>query len=224
MASQQASQLRLVTYLKKEKLAKSARVIKAFEETDRIHFTNGAAGTYNDNPLGIGLSQTISAPHMHAMCLELMASHTPETEARVLDVGCGSGYLTAALARLVGDRGLVVGIDRFQALVDRSRGNIEASFGVPLSEIPTIKLALADGWKGFAEHAPYHTIHVGAAASAIPKPLLEQLVIGGRLIIPVGEDDQSLMVIDRLDETQWNQKIVCGVRYVPLVEGLADEP
>ena len=121
---------------------------------------------------------------------------------------------------MVGPSGKVVGIDRFQELVDRTKNNIEADFGRSIDEIPQLVLTHADGWKGYPPCAPYDAIHVGAAASDIPRPLLDQLKPGGRLIIPVGTDDQALIMITKQDDGEFVHRLVCGVRYVPLVPGL----
>ena len=114
-----------------------------------------------------------------------------------------------------------MGIDRLPALVDASRRHIEADFGRPLGELPNLQLLYADGWQGHSSEAPYDAIHVGAAAESVPEQLVDQLKVGGRLIIPVGVDEQALLLLIKDPDGGLVRKLVCGVRYVPLVRGLA---
>ena len=118
---------------------------------------------------------------------------------------------------------MVVGIDRFQGLVDMTKRHIEADFGKPLSQLSNIRLLQADGWKGYSKLAPYDAIHVGAAAESIPHALVDQLKPGGRMIIPVGVDDQALLLLIKQEDGSLVRKMICAVRYVPLVKGLASK-
>merc|ERR1719375_58127 len=129
---------------------------------DRGQFVpeNLMSAAYEDRPLQIGHGATISAPHMHGMALELL-SPALRPGARVLDVGCGSGYLCAALAHMVGPDGLVVGIDYLSALVDLARKNLSRAHGDLLAS-GRLKLLRGDGWAGSPDHAPFDAIHVGA--------------------------------------------------------------
>ena len=226
----------LVAHLINTRRLSHPRAIRALSLTDRGIYTDRNENSYEDRPLTIGLSQTISAPHMHAMCLDLLAPCIPRRGGRVLDIGCGSGYLTAALMRLVLDHGedgivttpdgvegaeIVVGIDRLLPLVEMARRHLAEDFPSGLPE-SFVKLIQTDGWLGYPVAAPFHAIHVGAAAESVPQPLLDQLAPNGRLIIPVGTAAQGLLVIDRdpSDQKKFHQRTVCGVRYVPLVKGL----
>eukprot|EP01104_Vermistella_antarctica_P000532 TRINITY_DN1068_c0_g1_i2.p1 TRINITY_DN1068_c0_g1~~TRINITY_DN1068_c0_g1_i2.p1 ORF type:complete len:155 (+),score=19.99 TRINITY_DN1068_c0_g1_i2:396-860(+) len=153
---------------------------------------------------------------MHAMCLELLLDHL-EPGANALDVGSGSGYLTACMGELVGEEGHVLGIDVIPELVRWANGNLQSDKPDLLAS-GRVRVILGDGWKGEPKVGPFDAIHVGAAAASIPRPLMEQLKPGGRLIIPVGSQAQELLQIDRLEDGSFKETVVCGVRYVPLVK------
>lgn len=134
---------------------------------------------YSDTPQSIGFNATISAPHMHAYCLELMGDHL-KPGSRVLDVGCGSGYLTACFAKMVGKQGRVIGMEHLQGLVDLSINNIQKSNGDMLES--NVKIVLGDGRCGVKGEI-FDAIHVGAASPAIPFALVDQLAMPGRLVM-----------------------------------------
>lgn len=209
----------LIYTLRSYGLVKSKRVEAAMRAVDRGHYSTDPDQAYCDRPHGIGCSQTISAPHMHAMCLELLLDHAVPG-AKVLDVGSGSGYLTACLGHLVGDQGKVIGIDRIPELVEWGTNNIRKD-SPQLLEKRVVEIRNVDGWEGVKDEAPFDAIHVGAAAATLPQPLVDQLRPGGRLIIPVGRDDQELLQVDKQADGSIVQQRVLGVRYVPLVPGLA---
>ncbi|CAN0486824.1 unnamed protein product, partial [Ectocarpus sp. 12 AP-2014] len=119
----------------------------------------------------IGFRATISAPHMHAHALEVLSLAIPMDGGRVLDVGVGSGYLAAALSRMVGAGGVVYGLDYIQQLVELSRTNLDKDDSTMLSS-GRVVLKTADGWRGWPENGPYDAIHVGAAAESIPMDLV----------------------------------------------------
>lgn len=200
---------------------------------------------YEDSPQPIGYHATISAPHMHAHVLEdllpplMQASKKDPTKPlKLLDVGCGSGYLTAVFGRMLGlvkGRGKVFGIDVIPELVAMSRNNIQEEDG-DLFDSKTVEVMIGDGWKGYPDGAPYTVIHVGAAAATFPKALLNQLQLGGVMVIPVGPDGgiQHLYRVERVGdrgeivgesndsskgfvEDDYEIQKLLGVRYVPLV-------
>ncbi|TRY78796.1 hypothetical protein TCAL_15326 [Tigriopus californicus] len=142
----------------------SEPVAEAMLQVDRADFCGQSP--YADSPQSISHNATISAPHMHAYVLELLQDQL-RPGSRALDVGSGSGYLTACMAKMVGDNGTVVGIDHIHELVSFGTKNIGKSHSYEL-EKGTIKLIVGDGRKGFPSEGPYNAIHVGAAAECIP--------------------------------------------------------
>ncbi|CAM9670602.1 unnamed protein product [Ectocarpus fasciculatus] len=219
----------LVKNLVDSSLVRSARVVKAMETTDRGFYTpqdayedrqEGGAREINDP---IGFRATISAPHMHAHALEVLSPAIPVDGGRVLDVGVGSGYLAAALSRMVGAGGVVYGLDYIQQLVGLSRTNLDTDDSTMLSS-GRVVLKTADGWRGWPENGPYDAIHVGAAAESIPMDLVAQLKVGGRMVVPVGppSETQMLVQVDRVKDTgpiseSFTTEGLMSVVYVPLV-------
>lgn len=211
-----------------EKLA-SAGIVKASVNkqalllVDRRNYVLNEDSSYADSPQPIGYGATISAPHMHAHVLEdllpplLRASKKDPTKPlSILDVGCGSGYLTAVFGRMVepkGNRkapslsssvlndGKVYGIDVVPELVEMSKTNVLKEDG-DLFDSKTVDVRVGDGWKGYPEGSPYQAIHVGAAAATFPKELMKQLVVGGVMVIPVGPDGgtQYLYQVERVSD------------------------
>lgn len=196
----------------------SGRAMEAMRSVDRADFVPGDGLPYVDSPQRIGYRATISAPHMHAMALKLLSGQLrPGTKA--LDVGCGSGYLCAAMALMVGEEGRVVGIDYIEPLVELSRENISKSHKDLLAS-QRIRLEVGDGWKGWPDEAPFDAIHVGAAAPTVPLALVEQLAAGGRMVVPVGEQggEQHLTQVDKDEDGHVWARTLGSVVYVPLVK------
>lgn len=163
---------------------------------------------YEDNSLPIGKSQTISQPFIVALMTQLLTQLPRQT---VLEVGTGSGYQTAVLARLC-ER--VYSIERIQALMPKARERLSAL------SLKNIKMRHGDGYAGWAENAPFDGILVTAAPTSMPEQLLQQLAVGGRLIVPVGDgDEQLLKVIDRTSDG-FIESVHDRVRFVPLVGGV----
>jgi len=207
----------LIDNLKRAQLISSKVVEDAMRAVDRKRFvpTQLADAAYEDSPLPIGHNATISAPHMHAMCLELLKDNL-KPGSIALDVGSGSGYLTAAMANMVAPTGHVYGVEHIKELVQSSIKAVEAD--PKTAKIITLKAT--DGRLGYPDAAPFDAIHVGAASPNVPKALVEQLRVGGRMVIPVGPQhgDQYLLLVEKKSESEIKESIVTGVRYVPLTD------
>lgn len=162
---------------------------------------------YGDHPLPIGLGQTISQPYIVALMVAAAAIGPGD---RVLEIGAGSGYAAAILGHVAGE---VVSVECHAALADQARQRI-AALG-----LDRVTIVEGDGSKGWPARAPYDAILAAAAASHVPRALLDQLRCpGGRLVIPVGSDgdSQRLMKIVRTGEDDFATTDLGGVRFVPL--------
>ncbi len=166
---------------------------------------------YGDYPLTIGHNQTISQPYIVAVMTELL---DPQPTDKVLEVGTGSGYQAAVLSGLV-DR--VVTIEIVSPLAERSR-KLLAELGYDNVEVIT-----GDGYGGRPEEAPFDAVIVTAAPEQVPEPLLEQLKVGGRMVIPVGDFYQELKVIERTEEG-FETRTVFAVRFVPMTGEVQKKP
>jgi len=184
------------------------RVIGVMREVPRHLFLDEAFRTqaYDDNPLPIGEKQTISQPYIVALMTEALKLTGTE---KVLEIGTGSGYQTAVLARLADQ---VYSIERIPSLAKRARKIFDSL------KCTNIVVTISDGTLGWNEHAPYDGIIVTAAAPRPPKALLDQLGKGGRLVIPVGDEfSQNLMVYIREDDGQFATENLGGCRFVKLI-------
>ncbi|KAK6153254.1 hypothetical protein DH2020_012893 [Rehmannia glutinosa] len=205
----------MVEHLRSYGVIRSKKVAEVMETIDRALFVPEGTPPYVDSPMQIGYNATISAPHMHAMCLELLENHL-KPGMHALDVGSGTGYLTACFAVMVGPQGRAVGVEHIPELVESSIKNIEKSAAAPLFKEGSFSVHVGDGRQGWPEFAPYDAIHVGAAAPEIPPALIEQLRPGGRLVIPVGNIFQDLQVVDKNTDGTLSVRSETSVRYVPL--------
>ena len=208
----------LIQSLIKKGYLHSKSVIKSMMELPREEFLpeKNRSKAYMDSPQQLIKDQTISAPHMNAIMCEVLEL---EPGQNVLEIGTGSGYHAALCALIVGNPnkdgviGHVYTIERIKELVDFANDNIKR---VGLSHLITV--IHGDGTLGYPEKAPYDRILVTAAGPQIPKPLIEQLKVGGLLCIPIGPDrfSQKLVLIKK-KETGIEEKEICGVVFVPLI-------
>jgi protein-L-isoaspartate(D-aspartate) O-methyltransferase len=158
---------------------------------------------YRDGPLSIGRGQTISQPYIVALMTALIE---PEPSMRVLEIGTGSGYQAAVLAECVAD------VYTIEIIPELGRQAAERLKGLSYTNIHT---HIGDGYDGWPEEAPFDGIVVTAAPSKIPEPLLDQLAVGGRLVIPVGRGSQDLVVVTRTEQGL-EQRVETPVRFVPM--------
>ena len=183
-------------------------VLAAMEQVPRHAFVpaDEQHHAYDDGPLPIGDGQTISQPYVVAWMTELCGGASGQ---RVLEIGTGCGYQAAVLAE-VGHR--VWSIEIVPALAARARVTLER-----LGYLDRVTLRAGDGYRGWPEAAPFDRIVLTAAPERVPEPLLRQVRVGGRMILPVGPAaDQRLLVLDRVDPTTWERTEVGAVRFVPM--------
>jgi len=187
------------------------RVLGAMRRIPRHRFVpeGHRALAYEDRPLPIGHSQTISQPFVVAFMTERLALAGSE---RVLEVGTGSGYQTAVLAELARE---VWSIEIVPELASGARELLRAL------GYANVRVRAGDGYQGWPEAAPFDAILVAAAPDHVPRPLLDQLAPGGRMILPVGEDQQNLLLVRRTPEG-FVQEEVLPVRFVPMT-GIAEQ-
>ncbi len=184
---------------------RNPRVLAAMRKVPRHLFVpvDRVLAAYDDTPLPIGLGQTISQPYIVAFMTEALEL-TPQD--RVLEVGTGSGYQAAVLAELVRD---VYTIEIVQPLAKEAEERLR-SLGYK-----NVHLRIGDGYRGWPEAAPFDAIMVTAAPDHVPQPLVDQLRLGGRLVLPVGRHEQDLI---RLRKTTkgLTREILLPVRFVPM--------
>ena len=183
------------------------KVIEAFERVQREDFVPVASASlaYEDIPLPIGDGQTISQPYIVAIMASALELRRTD---KVLEIGTGSGYQAALLAELAGQ---VVTVERINALADAARGRLE-NLGYS-----NVKVYLAGTELGWSEESPYNAIIVAAGAPKLPRELVGQLTVGGRLVIPVGSmESQELMKIVRTEDG-FSVRTLGSCRFVPLI-------
>jgi len=198
----------MVTRQLRRRGIRDERVLEAMATTPREQFVPGVPTSlaYDDRALPIDAGQTISQPYMVARMTELLRVEPGD---RVLEIGTGSGYQAAVLARLGAE---VTSIERLPDLAESARAALR---GVG---IEGVDVRVGDGSNGDPDGAPWDGIVVTAAAPAIPDPFREQLADGARLVIPVGpRDQQDLIVVERRGPNDWQEWSDGAVVFVPLV-------
>ena len=192
---------------------RTQEVYDAMMKVDRADFA--PRNPYENNPQVIPCNVVISAPLLHAYCLEALKDKL-KPGCKALDIGFGSGYLTVAMSKMMNDKGCVVGIEHMKELYDYGKYNISKHHKDLLTD-KKIELILGDGRKGCKEKAPFDCIHVGAAAMEPPREYLEQLKPGGLLVMPLGpKGDQYIYIIEKTPNKKPIKGI--GVRYVALTD------
>jgi protein-L-isoaspartate(D-aspartate) O-methyltransferase len=182
------------------------RVLTAMEQVPRHRFVpdDVRAAAYDDRPLPIGEGQTISQPYIVGLMTELLALKPSD---KVLEIGTGSGYQAAVLSRLVAQ---VYTIEIVKPLGEQARSTLERL------GYANVHTRIGDGYKGWPEAAPFDAIIVTAAPPQVPKPLLDQLAPGGKLVVPVGSSWQDLTVYTRQKDGSFHKETVLPVRFVPM--------
>jgi protein-L-isoaspartate(D-aspartate) O-methyltransferase len=205
-ATLQARRREMVEEQLRKRGIQSAVVLDAMRRVPRHRFVpplrRGMA--YTDGPLPIGQGQTISQPYIVALMTELL---DPKKSMRVLEIGTGSGYQAAVLAECVGE------VDTIEVVPELGRN----ATGL-LKELSyrNVQVRIGDGYEGWPGRAPYDAIILTAAPpDRVPRPLLDQLKVGGRLVAPVGRDDQELVRITRTS-TGFDREVIVPVRFVPM--------
>jgi protein-L-isoaspartate(D-aspartate) O-methyltransferase len=194
--------------LLQEKGIVDKNVLKAINKIPRHLFLNSSFEdyAYQDKAFPIGAGQTISQPYTVAFQSQLLEI---KKEDKILEIGTGSGYQTAVLC-LMGAK--VFSVERQNELFKQT------SALLPKLGIRPKHLSFGDGYKGLPNHAPFDSIIVTAGAPTIPKPLMAQLKIGGRLVIPVGDKNQIMTMLIRKNETQFEKHEFGDFKFVPLLE------
>jgi protein-L-isoaspartate(D-aspartate) O-methyltransferase len=192
-------------------------ILDAFREVPREAFIagNNVHLAYGDHPLPIEAGQTISQPYIVALMIQAAGIGLRD---KVLEVGAGSGYAAAVISRIAGK---VIAIERQLELVEVARERLQRL------GYDNVEIVEGDGTRGWRDGAPYDAILAAASGSHVPRPLVEQLAPGGRIVMPVGDPGwvQQLVKVTKNDDGTLVQQDLGGVRFVPLIgeEGWKDD-
>lgn len=186
------------------------KVLKAMQAVPRHLFVIEAfrSRAYENISLSIGHEQTISQPWVVARMLEVINANHPK---KVLEIGTGCGYQAAVMSEIFSQ---VYSVERIKPLYDGTCQRLK-QLGYQ-----DITLRYGDGMLGMPDQAPFDAIVLAAAGLAVPRALLMQLSIGGRLIAPIGAEQQSLVLVERLAQNDWKQTLLDKVFFVPLLSGV----
>ena len=209
----QRTRARMVERLREQGIV-DARVLEAMAGVPRHLFVEEAFASraYEDSALPIGFGQTISQPYVVARMIEILMQQ--RQLGKVLEIGTGCGYQAAVLASLASE---VYSVERIKELLERARANLREL------RLKNLRLAHGDGAAGMEEAAPFDSIILAAAASELPRALLQQLARGGRMILPLreaGADAQRLVLVER-SRLGFSEVALDPVRFVPLQSGKA---
>ena len=206
----QRTRARMIERLREQGI-RDEQVLAAIASVPRHVFVEEALASraYEDTALPLGFSQTISQPYIVARMIELLREGRGGL-GKTLEIGAGCGYQAAVLAQLTSE---VYSVERIEPLLAKAKQNMRT-----IQEF-RVRLKYADGQLGLPEAAPYDTIIVAAAATVVPKALLQQLALGGRMLLPIGAADQYLLMIERRAEGFVETRLD-GVRFVPLLSGV----
>ncbi len=201
---------RLVKHLISVGALKTPRMIEAFKKTPRHLFVREdyISHAYDDIPLPTYNGQTISQPYTVAIMTE---SLDPKPGNKILEIGSGSGYQSALLARCVGSKGKIITVELEVKLVEFSKKNLERA------EIKNVKVIKWDGKGGYEKEAPYDRCIITAACPKIPKPIFKQIKIGGKIVAPVNDLlGQKMLMVEKVSDKEFKTKNLGSFVFVPL--------
>ena len=205
----QRTRTRMIDRLREQGI-RDERVLAAIAAVPRHVFVEEALASraYEDTALPLGFAQTISQPYIVARMIEVLRAG--RELGKTLEIGAGCGYQAAVLAQLTDE---VYAVERNEPLLAKAKLNMRA-----IQQFK-VRLKHADGNLGLPEAAPFDTIIVAAAALSVPNALLQQLALGGRMLLPLGASDQYLLLVERRADGFVETRLD-GVRFVPLLSGL----
>jgi len=201
---------RLVEHLISERALKTPRIIEAFKKTPRDLFVRKEylSHAYDDIPLPTYNGQTISQPYTVAIMTEAL---DPKPGNKILEIGSGSGYQAALLARCIGENGRVITVELEAKLVEFSRKNLERA------KVKNVKVIKWDGKRGYEKEVPYDRCIITAACPEIPKPVFKQTKVGGKIVAPVNDFwGQKMLLVEKKSEKEFKTKNLGSFIFVPL--------
>jgi protein-L-isoaspartate(D-aspartate) O-methyltransferase len=215
MSDRFSAQRRALINRMQERGIRDLNVLRAFDLVHRHQFVPEAVAhrAYEDAPVPIGFGQTASQPSLQALYMQILEIESTD---KVLEIGTGCGFQTAVLAQLA-DR--VYSVERIRELATRARDALDAL------RISNVAILVGDGTIGWSRYAPYDAILVAAGGPEIPQPLVDQLAVGGRMLVPVGTREMQRLVLVRRTPAGIEQEEVLDCTFVPLLGrfGWADE-
>lgn len=206
----QRTRIRMIERLRKQGI-RDELVLNAMASTPRHLFIEEALAhrAYEDTALPLGFGQTISQPFIVARMIEILRAGRTGL-GKTLEIGAGCGYQASVLGRLTNE---VFAIERLKPLLEKAKNNLRQT------QQFNIRLKYADGHEGLPEAAPFDTIICAAAATHVPPALLQQMSVGGRMVLPLGTTDQIMLLIERTNTGFVDTKYE-AVRFVPMLTGI----